>query len=112
MSAHRLVIIESPYVAETIEEIMANDDYAHRCILDSLRRGEAPFASHVLYTRALDDSNVDQRAKGIDAGFAWRAVATATIVYTDRGVSHGMRMGICHAHHIGQPVEFRSIDGN
>ena len=38
------VIIESPYAGE----IDKNTAYARRCMRDSLDRGEAPFASHLL----------------------------------------------------------------
>ena len=42
----RFVIIESPY-AGNVEE---NEEYARKCLRDCLMRGEAPFASHLLYT--------------------------------------------------------------
>ena len=104
----RLVIIESPYAGD----IAANRAYAVACVRDCLTRGEAPFASHLLYTEALDDAQPDQRAHGIAAGFAWRASAAATVVYTDRGISGGMRLGIEHANALastGHVVEYRTI---
>ena len=41
----RLVIIESPYAGD----IEANVVSARACVRDSLSRGEAPIASHLLY---------------------------------------------------------------
>ena len=38
---------------------------ARRAMLDCLKRGEAPFASHLLYTQALDDSDAAHRKLGI-----------------------------------------------
>jgi len=43
------VIIESPYAGD----IEVNLKYAKLCILDSLKRGEAPLASHLLYTQPV-----------------------------------------------------------
>ncbi len=103
----RLVIIESPYAGD----IEANVEYARRCVRDSLSRGEAPIASHLLYTQpgVLRDEVPDERQWGIDAGLAWRKVAEATIVYIDRGVTKGMKYGIAAAYEANLPIELRGI---
>lgn len=103
----RLVIIESPYAGD----VAANESYARRCVRDSLGRGEAPIASHLLYTQPgiLDDLIPQERQWGIDAGLAWRRVAEASVVYTDRGISKGMEYGIAAAEAAGVPVEYRSL---
>jgi hypothetical protein len=77
--------------------------------MDCLRRGEAPWASHLLYPQVLQDSRADERALGIAAGLAWGEVAEATAVYTDRGISAGMRLGIEAAKAAGRAVEYRSL---
>lgn len=107
MAAPRLVILESPYAGD----VEANVDYARACVRDSLLRGEAPIASHLLYTQPgiLDDTVPAERQQGIDAGLAWRAVAHASVVYTDRGISRGMEYGIAAAKAAGIPVEYRSL---
>jgi hypothetical protein len=104
----RLVILESPFAGDE----QANIDYARLCVRDSLMRGEAPIASHLLYTQPtiLDDSVPEERQHGIDAGLAWGIVADATIVYTDCGISDGMYEGIEHAHLAFRDVEYRSIE--
>ncbi|MCK1671063.1 hypothetical protein [Bradyrhizobium sp. 150] len=104
----RLVIIESPFAGD----IEANIAYARRCVRDALSRGEAPIASHLLYTQPgiLDDTIPHERQLGIDAGLAWRAVAQASVVYTDRGISRGMEYGIDAATAAGIIVEYRSIE--
>lgn len=82
---------------------------------DSLIRGEAPIASHLLYTQPgiLRDEVPAERQWGIDAGLAWRPVAEACVVYLDRGMSHGMRYGIAAAEAAGIPVEVRYLhDGS
>lgn len=103
----KLVILESPYAGD----IEANVEYARRCVRDSLSRGEAPIASHLLYTQpgVLRDEVPEERQRGIDAGLAWRAVATASVVYTDRGITKGMEYGIVAAEAAGIPVEYRTI---
>jgi hypothetical protein len=82
------VNLESPYGGQ----IHRNVDYARRALTDSLLRGEAPFASHLLYTQpgVLDDGIADERAIGLAAGDAWRSVAELTAFYVDLGWSPGM----------------------
>lgn len=103
----RLVIIESPFAGD----VEKNTRYARACVRDSLLRGEAPIASHLLYTQRgiLNDDVPEERQQGIDAGLAWRAVAQASVVYTDLGISKGMEYGIKAAQDTGVPVEYRSL---
>lgn len=91
----RLVIVESPY-AGNIERNLA---YVRAAMKDCLRRGEAPFASHALYTQpgVLRDEDLDERAAGIQAGFEWRNVAGASVFYEDLGFSGGMKLGMVSA---------------
>jgi hypothetical protein len=104
----RLVILESPFAGDE----QANIDYARLCVRDSIMRGEAPIASHLLYTQPtiLDDSVPEERQHGIDAGLAWRSVANRSVVYTDRGITRGMEYGIAAAKEAGLTVEYRSIE--
>lgn len=106
-SGMRLVIVESPYAGD----IETNVNYARECVRDSLARGEAPIASHLLYTQPgiLKDEIPEERKWGIDAGLAWRKVAQASVVYTDLGVSLGMKYGIKAAEAAGIPVEYRKL---
>ena len=103
----RLLILESPYAGETED----NKAYARACIRHSLSLGEAPIASHLLYTQPgiLDDNDPEQRRRGIRAGLAWLRVADASVVYLDRGVSEGMMEGISAAVEAGVPVEYRNL---
>lgn len=103
----RIVIVESPYAGDVKE----NERYARAALADCLRRGEAPFASHLLYTQpgVLRDDVPEERERGIKAGFAFREYAAATVVYVDRGVSRGMQAGIDHANTIGCHVEYREL---
>lgn len=104
----RLVSVESPYAGD----VPVNEAYARACLADCLQRGEAPIASHLLYTQpgVLDDTIPAERMLGIHAGFAWNAHADATVVYTDRGISKGMEYGIEAARAAGRPIEYRNIN--
>ena len=66
----RRVVIESHYAGD----VEANLAYAKRCVHDCLARGEAPYASHLLFTQAgiLDDLIPEERRRGIESGFASR----------------------------------------
>jgi hypothetical protein len=107
----RRVIIESPYGNADPAVVRANVEYARQCIRDSLARGEAPIASHLLYTQpgVLDDTKPDERAWGINAGLAWGEAATATVVYLDRGLSRCVRYGIERAEAESRKIEYRAI---
>lgn len=116
---YRRVIIESPFGAPTPEGQEENLRYLRACMRDCLDRGEAPFASHGLYTQpgVLNDWDPQEREKGILAGFEWRLVAQATIVYADRGITPGMRAGIRKATELQSAgpfdhyVEYRFLGG-
>lgn len=106
-SAVRLVILESPYAGD----VARNVAYARAAMADCLRRGEAPIASHLLYTQpgVLDDNIPAERALGIAAGLAWGRVADAAVFYVDLGWSQGMRDA--QARHLCErrPIEERVI---
>lgn len=103
-----LVLIESPFAGD----VDTNIRFARAAMRDSLNRGEAPFAMHLLYTQEgiLDDDIPEERAWGISAGFAWGKQAEKTVVYTNLGISAGMKFGIQKAMEAGRAVEYRELD--
>lgn len=106
----RRVILESPFAGD----IAANIAYARQCIRDCLKRGEAPIASHLLFTQpgVLADGVPEERKLGMEAGWAWQAVADAIVVYTDRGISSGMQAAIDRAREKwphSLVIEFRTL---
>lgn len=104
----RRVILESPYTSD----VEKNVTYARLCVRDSLARGEAPMASHLLYTQptVLDDDVPSERQWGINAGLAWLSAADAMVVYTDRGISSGVAAAIAVAEQNHCPIEYRTIE--
>jgi len=106
-----LVLVESPFAGKNRDELERNQLYLRAALRDCLERGEAPFASHGLYTLpgVLDDTKPDERRKGIEAGLAWGRRAHLSAVYVDLGISPGMMEGIARAEKEGRPVERRSL---
>jgi len=104
------VVLESPFAGDE-EEIKRNIRYGRACVKDCLQRGEAPYASHLLYTQegVLDDEVPEERSLGMGAGFVWGRLAELTVVYTDLGISRGMHDGIEASKEIGRPVEYRKL---
>ena len=95
------VILESPYAGE----VETNRLYALACLRDMFDRGEAGFASHLLYPRFLEAYNYKQREEGMAAGAVWIPAAHKVIAYTDLGISGGMMEGIKVAEEAEVPIE-------
>ena len=106
----RAVIVESPFAGNFLQRWL-NRRYARAAMRDCLDRGEAPFASHLLYTQpgVLRDGDAVERQRGIIAGLTWGQRADVTVIYGDRGISAGMTLGIEEAHKVRRPVEYRSL---
>jgi len=85
----KTVILESPFASGLTPKDL-NIAYANQCMYDCIKRGEAPFASHLLYPAVLDDNNAEERILGIKMGYAWWTFADHVVFYTDLGWSNGM----------------------
>jgi hypothetical protein len=83
---YKKVVIESPYSGY----IERNKAYLKIAFMDSMERGEAPIASHKLYTDILNDNDPEERELGINLGFAWLKAADLVAFYVDFGMSRGM----------------------
>lgn len=105
----RLVLIESPYRAETEWELARNLAYLRALLLDSVRRGESPVALHGLLTQVLDDRVAAERKAGIACHIAWARVADAIVVGVDGGITEGMRAGMEAHKQAGRVVETRKL---
>ena len=107
------VVIESPF-AGTDNEVRRNIKYARACVTDSLRRGEAPYASHLFFPQPgiLDDKSSDDRMRGINAGLEITKDFDLTAVYCDFGITKGMAYGIGRAKIVGRTIEERSLGEN
>lgn len=101
----RKVIIESPYAGDTY----GNTQYLKRCLRDSIDRGEAPIASHLIYPFVLREDLKDQRNLGIQLGFEWWSAADRICFYIDKGYSSGMLAAQERATRLGIPWEEREL---
>lgn len=103
----RLVVIESPYAGD----IEKNVRYARAAMADSLARGEAPIASHLLYTQEgiLNEGVPAERKRGILAGMAWAARADLVAFYVDHGWSGGMVLAWRHWTAHDMDIDTRSL---
>ena len=99
------VILESPFAGE----VERNKRYARLCMRDCIERNEAPFASHLLYTQVLDDSNPVERTKGLEAAWSWIGVADMMVVYQDFGITAGMKAAIDLAESDKMWVQYREL---
>lgn len=92
------VVVESPLAGN----FRRNIRYAQLCLLDCLQRGEAPFASHLLFSQVLDDRMAGEREVGIRAGLEWASMADECAVYQDLGVAE-------RAASVGVDVVYRTL---
>jgi hypothetical protein len=105
------VILVSPFKGATPAEKARNKKYLRRAIRDSIvNHEEAPFAAHELYTRALDDNEIHERALGISLLDEWMPLAGRMVVYADLGISPGMKRDIDRAVNLCIPAIFRYIN--
>lgn len=106
----RTVILESPLAPNALATQAQHVAYALKCVRDCMSRGEAPFASHLLYPQCYDDAIPAERELGIAAGLAIGARLEATVVYLDFGLSTGMRRGVVEAVELGRAIYLRRLD--
>lgn len=99
------VILESPYKGD----VKRNVAYAQWCGLDMTRRGESPYASHLLLTQFLDDDVAEERELGINCGYSWYRSADYVVFYADYGFSSGMRYALEHCRKTGLWYVFRTL---
>lgn len=108
----KLSVIVSPYTGPDEAAVVRHIRYARGCVRDALMRGEAPYASHLLYTQpgVLDDRVLEERELGMRAGLARLLRACDVVaVYTDCGISSGMKHDIGIAIAMGHDIEYRQI---
>ena len=106
----RLVIVESPFRGTPERTAGQFRLYLENALLNCIKRGEAPFASHHYFPDILDDTDPVERALGMKCGWAWAEKADAVVVYSDLGVSSGMRESIDRYQKMGLPIERRKLD--
>jgi hypothetical protein len=90
------------------ELLRQNLIYARLALLNSLMRGEAPVASHLLYTQVWSEKP-ELRQNGIRAGVELHHRVDLVCLYIDLGVSEGMKSAEAHAELVSCERGRRSI---
>jgi len=99
------VVICSPYSGD----IEANLAYARAALRHSLDLGEAPFASHLLYTQVYDDTSPKERDRAMQAEYEWIEHCDFVAFYIDLGWSPGMLKELKVARLFNKQYENRNI---
>lgn len=107
MSEHKIkrIAIESPFAGD----VPRNIRYAIAAMRHVMKQGHAPFASHLLYTIPLDDTDEIQRKLGMRFGFAHADACEERWVFFDHGISSGMKAGVSRGEKRGQPIRYIKI---
>jgi hypothetical protein len=104
------VILISPFKGRDQNEQVKYRRYLRQAIRDSIRHhNEAPFAGHEMYTRALSDSDPEERVIGMALLMEWLPMARRVVVYADHGISAGMKAELDAAVRLCIPAHFRYI---
>jgi len=101
------VIICSPYNG-TPEEIRRNVIIARALCLMALDEGHVPFAPHLYFTQFFDESDFDQRQRGIRCGLELMLGFDLLWIYAVNGISDGMCQEACRAKKLG--LDYKEID--
>lgn len=99
-----VVMIESPYSGD----VEANEDYARTALWDSLERGEAPIATHLLWTQVWDDTCEKTRSTALSRCRTLRNRVDNVVFYVDLGFSDGMKRALAECIEDDLSYEFRS----
>ena len=110
LSKPRCVIIESPYAATAERTKEQHRAYLLAAMRYCVERNESPVASHHWLPDILDDNGPYERQLGIRCGVVWGERADLIAVFSDLGVSTGMKQAIEVYKSLGKPIEWRSLD--
>jgi hypothetical protein len=105
----KLVVIESPFRATPYYTQEQHRLYLYHAVADCIRRGESPFASHLILPEVLNDDDDYERALGIRVGMNWGKYADLVAVYSDLSVGPGMKAAIAYYKSLQKPIEWRRL---
>jgi hypothetical protein len=105
----KLVVIESPFRATPYYTQEQSRLYLYHAIADAIRRGESPFASHLILPEVLNDDDEYERQLGIRVGMNWGKYADLICIYSDLGCSPGMKAAISFYKSLNKPIEWRRL---
>ncbi|UMO77363.1 DUF4406-domain protein [Stenotrophomonas maltophilia phage vB_SmaM_Ps15] len=105
----KTAILVSPFMSEDPATATKAYRYAMRAVQDSLRRGEAPMATHAFFYDSLSYKNPVERDMGLQCQISWLKKAEMLIVYTDGGITPAMQTIINSGEIKNKRIEYRTI---
>lgn len=115
-----MVIVESPYAGRGWWPTVRVPAMAKHTLRPRLRAGLSTerrsaicltSALHPTQPGILRDATPTEMQRGIQAGLELAKRADKTVLYSDLGMSEGMRIGVEAARAAGRPVETRRLNG-
>lgn len=107
----KIITMRRVYIASPCRgQREVNIRYLKMAMLDSLARGEAPYAPHAYLPFMLDDNKPIERAKGLDIGLTFLGTCSLLALYADHGISEGMQGEMDYAKARKIPIEIRKIE--
>jgi hypothetical protein len=100
MTHRKKVYVVSPYAGD----VTGNTEAARRYCRYVIAQGCMPIASHLLYPRILKDDDPAERELGLMFGLALLAMTDEVWVFSERGISEGMRQEIHEARRLKKTV--------
>lgn len=103
----KLIAVLSPLRGRTPDERLDNELRAEAICRDIALDGDCPMATHLLFSRFLNDDDPAERAAGIACGQALQAMCDEVRAYPrgDGALTEGMMQDIRAAWRRGQGVE-------
>lgn len=109
VATKKLVVVETPYASENVALLQRHIVYAKLCLSDSLKRGEAPLVSSLLYPQVLDDRVKLDHDLAMLCSLSWIRGCDMVVVYIDYGITPGMQVAINTAKIKTVKIEYRSL---
>lgn len=103
-----MIFICSPYHGDT----ETNTEYAIKASLFALNQEYTPITPHLYLTRIFNDNDLIQRNQGIQAGLRLMHSCTSVWIFTDNGISEGMKKEIEYAESICIPIKYYNTVNN
>ena len=94
------VFICSPYAGDTVRNILSAQSYCRKAVAE----GHFPLAPHLYFPQFLDDTDPEERTKGIGLGLFWLALCDEMWVFGTP--STGMKTEIVQAEKAGIPIRY------
>jgi len=95
------------FVSSRLRGDMENNMKLAECLCRIVAlRGFIPIAPHIIFTRFLDDRNVNERELGLTCGLELLKLCEEIWVFSFDGISQGMQLEIDSAKEMGKTIKY------